>query len=623
MTAAVAYAALASPAVPFLAAVPSGPPSASVRSLLRERRARHSASVPGLRGDTPDALGVAQALRDGRFWRHADPPRPAGETYDLVVVGAGISGVTAAYLYTRRHPQARVLILDGNDDIGGHARSAEFRPAGRRGPLVASAGPYALHAPAAWPAEARDLLADLGARPERLRAYADPGLYPGLGMREGVFCDRETYGPGADRLVRLPPGGDAAGWVAELPIAERARHDLAMLYDDPPDWFPGLPDEEKKRRLAGLTYEDFLREVCRVHPDAVAFCRTMPAAAFGHGAGALTALDAWNLAGGHSYPGFAGLGLGRSRPHPGNSARVAVRWAGGDEVYCLPEGPQALVRMMLGRMVPGFAATTAPDRITTASFDHGALDRPGSAVRVRLSSPVVLVDDDGAAGSATVGYFDGHRVITVRAGAVIMACRAAAVPDLVRDLPSDQREALRRTVRMPVVCATAQLRNWHAFLAARVHRVRFTGAYWTEAALAPPVGSGGYDCPRRPGEPIAVHLTHAPAPSGLPPADAAEAGRRALAGTPYAAMEFAVREQLARLLGPFGFDAARDVEGLTVHRWEHGFAREEGPRSDTARLAETAARRFGRVAIAGVDVAPGGDVRAAITAACRAVRDLS
>ena len=144
-------------------------------------------------------------------------------------------------------------------------------------------------------------------------------------MHAGVFCDREPFG--TDRLVVLRPGRPAAAWVAELPIAAQAKKDLVMLYDDPPDWFPGLPDEGKKERLAGLTYAAFLREVCRAHPDAVKFCQTMPSAAWAYGSDALGAIDAWAAADRFAYPGFAGLRLDASRPSAYNSPGVTRRWA--------------------------------------------------------------------------------------------------------------------------------------------------------------------------------------------------------------------------------------------------------------------------------------------------------
>ncbi|MEO3809310.1 NAD(P)-binding protein [Sphaerisporangium sp. B11E5] len=621
----------ATPAARPAAAPPAAPPARPVpRARLAghpaaRREQRHPARAQGLRGDTPDAIAVPHALRDGRFWRHAGTPEPTGEHYDLVVVGAGISGVTAAYTWTRRHPGARVLVLDNHDDIGGQARRNEFHPAGRLGPLVAHGGSGALYGPRAWSPEGRELLSDLGVVPGR---DCDTGLYPGLGMHEGVFCDRESFG--RDRLVVLRPGRPAAEWVAELPVAERARQDLVMLFDHPPDWFPGLPDGHKKRLLAGLTYQGFLRDVCRVHPDAVRFCQTMPSATWAYGADALGALDAWALSGPFSYPGFAGLGL-KPEPSPYNSPCVARgRAAGQADAHCFPEGNQALVRMMTGRMVPGFAADVSAEHVTTTSFDNSALDRAGNRVRVRLSSPVVLVRNDGppeTASGATVGYYDGTRVRTVRADGVIMACWHSVIPYLVDDLPPAQKEAMRRAVRLPVVHATAQLRDWRAWRDAGVHRVRFTGAYWAGAELAPPVSVGAYRCPVTPEEPVTAHLVHTPATPGTAPGAAAVAGRRALAGTPYAALEFGVREQLARLLGPWGFDPARDIEGLTVNRWGHGYSPAyarpwDAFHPDGPSPAETARRRFGRVAMAGSDAVPGGDADAAVSAAFRAVRDL-
>ncbi len=51
--------------------------------------------------------------------------------YDLVVVGGGASGLSAAYFYRKEHPDARILILDIHDDFGGHAKRNEPRAAGR------------------------------------------------------------------------------------------------------------------------------------------------------------------------------------------------------------------------------------------------------------------------------------------------------------------------------------------------------------------------------------------------------------------------------------------------------------------------------------------------------------
>ncbi|WP_433370882.1 NAD(P)-binding protein [Streptosporangium sp. CA-115845] len=585
-------------------------------------------SLTGLRGDTSEALSVPHALRDQRFWPYAGTPEPTGERYDLVVVGAGISGLSAAHRWLERDPGARILILDNHDDIGGHALRNEFHPRTRRGPLVTYGGSRSIINPAAWTPEGKDLLAKLDIRPGRLAR--ERRLYPDLGMHDSVCCDRETFP--AERLVVFTPGKGAPRWIAELPVAEQARKDLLMLYGDPPDWFPGLSGEEKQERLARLTYSGFLAEVCGVHPDVLRFVQTMPSDEWAYGSDAFGAIDAWACADEHRYPGFQGLGLDASKPSRYNSPTVIKEWEADEpRAYRFPEGNQAIVRMMAARMVPGFATAADMAGITTASFDYGVLDRPGNRVRIRLSSPVVSAVNDGrpeAATGATVGYFDGERVRTVRAESVIMACWNSMIPYLVGDLPPAQRAALYRAVKVPLLYATVQFRDWHAWHEIGIRRARFTGARWCVAELDDPADVGGYRCPRTPSEPIAVHMVSTPVTPGVSPAHGSIAGRYALIETPYGHLEYSIRDQLTRLLGPGGFDAARDIEAITVNRWGHGYTPEYatpwdlGFYPDGQPPAAVARRPHGRIAIANSDSVPAARADAAVTAAYRAVAEL-
>jgi spermidine dehydrogenase len=52
-------------------------------------------ALTGLRGSHPGSFEVAHDMRDGKVFE-VGPDGETGETYDLVVVGGGISGLAAA-----------------------------------------------------------------------------------------------------------------------------------------------------------------------------------------------------------------------------------------------------------------------------------------------------------------------------------------------------------------------------------------------------------------------------------------------------------------------------------------------------------------------------------------------
>src|SRR3546814_10699160 len=82
-----------------------------------------------MRGSHPGSFEDAHALRDGTAF---DNVTDTGETYDLIVVGGGISGLSAAHFYRQANgPTARILVLDNHDDFGGPAKRNELTVGGR------------------------------------------------------------------------------------------------------------------------------------------------------------------------------------------------------------------------------------------------------------------------------------------------------------------------------------------------------------------------------------------------------------------------------------------------------------------------------------------------------------
>ena len=73
-------------------------------------------TLTGLRGSHVGSFEVMHALA----WGGAKPEshRELGEHYDLVVVGAGVSGLAAARFWQKRMGEdAKILLLDNHDDF--------------------------------------------------------------------------------------------------------------------------------------------------------------------------------------------------------------------------------------------------------------------------------------------------------------------------------------------------------------------------------------------------------------------------------------------------------------------------------------------------------------------------
>src|SRR6202162_41431 len=117
-------------------------------------------ALTGIRGSHVGSFEVAHSLRDGDFWQKAGTPAETRETFDLIVVGGGISGLSAAYFFRKSNPNARILILDNHDDFGGHAKRNEFTV--RDGKLLGFGGTFSIESPAPYSAVAKGLIEELG-----------------------------------------------------------------------------------------------------------------------------------------------------------------------------------------------------------------------------------------------------------------------------------------------------------------------------------------------------------------------------------------------------------------------------------------------------------------------------
>jgi spermidine dehydrogenase len=594
-------------------------------------------ALTGLRGSHPGSFDSAHALRDGTFWDSAGTPQDTGETYDLIVVGGGISGLSAAHFYRKSAgANARILILDNHDDFGGHAKRNEFRVGSAF--RLGFGGTYSIESPAPYSKEARGLIEELGIDVASYPKYHDANLYRSLGLHPKIFFDKETFG--ADRLVVGPAslgGGEKdyaapdnrETWkqlIAEAPLAPQAKTDLDRLRYETRDYFPGLTSEEKKAKLARISYATFLRDLVKVHEDVVKLYQAVPQPLYGLGIDAVSAQDAW----GFELPGFDGMKLD---PAPGKGMnRDAIPNEEAEKYFFhFPDGNATIARLLVRKLIPDAIAGNSAADVVLAKANYARLDEAASPVKIRLNSTAVRVKHIGDAATTKeveVAYARGGKVYTARAKSCVLACWHVVIPYICEELPQKQKDALASAQKVPLLYTNVALRNWSAFQKLNTNAVYAPGCYHTRMALDLPVSIGGYECARKPEEPIVVHMMKTPCKPGRPSRDQHTAGRIELYNTTFETMERKIREQLARTLSAGGFDPARDIAAITVNRWPHGYAYEYNSLWDSFWLeggetpCEVARKTFGRIAIANADAGAYAYTDEAINQAWRAVGDL-
>jgi len=607
--------------------------------------------LQGLRGQPVPAREIPHAIRDGGTFEDAADTK---ETYDLIVVGAGVSGLAAAYFYKKKLPRARILVLEAADDFGGTAKRTEFVVKGKR--FINPGGALGVQYPGTYTPEGKSLLTDIGVNSKRYFASAKEMAAQKKGPRveldDVTFFDRETWG--SDVLVRstvepyvvnrrglspiavalTKPAEIKAKWSAFLkdaPLSDEVKRDTLRMMIGTQNYMAGASLEEKIKRLKGMTYRNYLINVVGVTPDVFKWLQE-PMSWFWSSAAGPETYSAW-AAYVRGMAGFQGLGL----PTSVHTVADYLDDEDAGEWIIFPDGLYTVSRLLIRWLNPEALPGTTQEDSIRARFDYDALDKPGKPVRIRLNSPVVSVRHVGSPATAEqveVAYVHQGRPLKVRGAAVVMACYNAMIPYICPELPEEQKAALRLSVRTPVMMTTLVLNNWRAFAKARVNYMSFPtmpGLHWD--IWGP---RGGLEVPclgvdqrvTDPDEPVVITAWSSWKTKDLPPRANFRAERQRHHDLTEEDYRKDLEIKLHRVLGAHGFNADRDMDGMIANRFPHGLAGgmnslyDPEPTRHDQEPRIVARKRFNLITIANSDASGVALTQNAIDQANRAVNEI-
>lgn len=532
-------------------------------------------SGPGGIGDYGDANGnthrevnAGHAIRNKEYRDRLGGAEDSGEEYDLVVVGGGFSGLTAAYNYSKARPNDSVLILENHAIFGGHAKQNEFDVDGVH-----------LWAPQAsegnvWP------IADQKKLGLHVRYWDEFGLpqefewqsLKGTEKKLNVPIDR--FSPMNIAWERADTGyffaGASAGdgrWVinpwkngfTDTPYSNQYKHDLvtAELYRQPPQV------EDVAAFLDSMTYLEYLTNIVGVSP-AYAKHVDMPMAAMGCGLGS-DVVSAYT-AKGFFQPATAGFDILKGGRDLTDTIGLAS-WPGGN---C------GIARHFVKAMIPdAFPKSRSISDVLNHEVNWKALDDEGQNVRFRLSSTAVSVEHEGRPDNSEhvgITYLKEGKLHRLRGKRVVMACEQHINKYIVKDLPKQQYSAMDTFMHAPMLTVNVAVRNWKFMEKLGITAARWDDGFgWWTSIRKQMIIDGKEPMPLDPNKPTVLTL-YIPFPvPGLPVADQAAAARMQMFGLSYRDIEYRVRDQFTKMFGQAGFDAKRDIAGITANRWGHAY----------------------------------------------------
>nr|WP_317402997.1 FAD/NAD(P)-binding protein [uncultured Helicobacter sp.] len=393
-------------------------------------------------GSDDDSYFFAHALRDGEQYDFST--LPIQEQYDLVVVGAGISGLSSACLFHDKHKGTKSLILDNHKDFGGHARRNEF--ATPYGQILTYGGSESLQSPKSlYSKKVVEFLGGLNVDIDALAKCFNQDFYPDLGLSRGVFFNKKDFG--VSKLVSGDPrvviddsirqernnARSFEQFIGDFPMPKADKEALLELFTAPKDYLQGLSKKQKQTYLANTSYKQFLQERVQLSPLALSFFDGVSDDFMALGIDMISC----ELAQECGFPGFESI-------IPTDSTIEEPY------IHHFPDGNASVARLMVKKLIPHIAACgNTPEEVLLAQFDYSKLDVEQNMSRIRLQSTALDVRNVAGGVEIVYGSLQDRKLHKVFAKKVIMANYNAMIPYIVKELQDTQK--IRKRLLYPNV----------------------------------------------------------------------------------------------------------------------------------------------------------------------------
>ncbi len=552
-------------------------------------------------GDPWPVVSAGHRIAEGAYTSLPADIRDTGESFDLLVVGGGLSGVGAAYYFAKATGgKKRCLILENHPIFGGHAKQNEFVVKGQR--LIGPQASNDFGIPREGSHSQMDeLFTELHLPREYSYAPWDSSLKPlrfprdNYSHMDGINDTQVDVGyyfgsefGGKPRWVR----NVFANRLEGAPFSDAVKRDLLKWRSTTGG------SEEQRRHLDTITYKQYLEGELGLDPQVTRFVEPVIGLICGASPDAVCARAGHNLVIPVNSPG-------------------GISFPGGNTTFA-----RHLVRALIPEAIPAELSFAG---VLNTAVNFGALDRPDSPTRIRVGATVIRVEH--AEGGVAVTYEKNGRLYRTRAPRAVVASAGWINRRLLADMPGDLAAAYGEFHYAPALSVNVALTNWRFLYKLVAPAVRyFNGVFGWSCNIRRPMWAGAYQPALDPNQPVVLTFYTGLYTPGRSAAEQGDLGRKKLLGTSYAEYESQIRRQMTELFHDAGF-RAQDIAGIVLNRWGH--ARVIQPpgfyygRDGQPSPRETVQRGYGKIVLAHSELNGHQNVTGALAQGRRAAEEVA